>query len=452
MNYYSPPDLHQLRADIRAGTTSPAAEMDRACEISQSPACEHAFMPTNMARVQSDVQSESARGDVHRLPLAGLAVSVKDLFDVQGQVTTAGSVALADRASASADAPAVARLKRAGGIIVGRTNMTEFAFSGVGINPHFGTPVNPADTHIARIPGGSSSGAAVSVATGAAHLGLGSDTGGSIRIPAALQGLVGFKSTARLVPTQGTVPLSKTLDTIGAITRSVRDAVLAHEILAARTVIRSPASLAHYRLAVVQNFMLEGLDPTVAEAFERTLDQLRKAGAHIVEIKLPELEELAGLNANGGLPAAESFAWHQELLHERGNQYDPRVRARISRGSTMSASDYLHLLEARQAWMERLQIRISGFDAVLSPTVPIVAPPIQGLAPGEQRDDAFFRVNAMLLRNPSVVNNLDGCAISLPCHQPDELPVGLMLWSTAMQDDTVLNLAIQVEAALAVHE
>ncbi|MFM1909262.1 MAG: hypothetical protein RLZZ591_2939, partial [Pseudomonadota bacterium] len=286
----------------------------------------------------------------------------------------------------------------------------------------------------------------------AAHLGLGSDTGGSIRIPAALQGLVGFKSTARLVPTQGTVPLSKTLDTIGAITRSVRDAVLAHEILAARTVIRSPASLAHYRLAVVQNFMLEGLDPTVAEAFERTLDQLRNAGAHVVEIKLPELEELAGLNANGGLPAAESFAWHQELLNERGNQYDPRVRARILRGLSMSASDYLHLLEARQAWMERLQIRISGFDAVLSPTVPIVAPPIQGLAPGEQRDDAFFRINAMLLRNPSVVNNLDGCAISLPCHQPDELPVGLMLWSTAMQDDTVLNLAIQVEAALAVHE
>jgi amidase/aspartyl-tRNA(Asn)/glutamyl-tRNA(Gln) amidotransferase subunit A len=198
--------------------------------------------------------------------------------------------------------------------------------------------------------------------------------------------------------------------------------------------------------------MLEGLDPTVAEAFERTLDQLRNAGAHVVEIKLPELEELAGLNANGGLPAAESFAWHQELLNERGNQYDPRVRARILRGLSMSASDYLHLLEARQAWMERLQIRISGFDAVLSPTVPIVAPPIQGLAPGEQRDDAFFRINAMLLRNPSVVNNLDGCAISLPCHQPDELPVGLMLWSTAMQDDTVLNLAIQVEAALAVHE
>lgn len=452
MNHQLLPDLHQLRADIRAGTTSPAAEMDRACEISQSPACVHVFIPTNLARVQSDVQSESPRGDVHRLPLAGLAVSVKDLFDVQGQVTTAGSVALADRASASADAPAVARLKRAGGTIVGRTNMTEFAFSGVGINPHFGTPINPADARVARIPGGSSSGAAVSVAIGAAHLGLGSDTGGSIRIPAALQGLVGFKSTARLVPTQGTVPLSKTLDTVGAITRSVRDAVLAHEILTARTVVKSPAHLSHYRLAVVQNFMLEGLDATVTKAFERTLNRLLKAGAHVVEIKLPELEELAGLNANGGLPAAESFAWHQELLHERCEQYDPRVKARILRGATMSACDYLHLQEARQDWMGRMQLGIAGFDAVLSPTVPIVAPPLAGLAPGEQRDDTFFRVNAMLLRNPSVVNNLDGCAISLPCHQPDELPVGLMLWSAAMQDDTVLNLAIQVEAALAVHE
>ena len=448
MRYRLPPDLHLLRTDIRTGTTSSETEMDRSCELGRSSACEHVFIQPTFAHAQA----ESRRSDAHRLPLAGLAVSVKDLFDVHGQITSAGSLALADQAIASADAPAVARLRRAGGVIVGRTNMTEFAFSGVGINPHYGTPINPADAHISRIPGGSSSGAAVSVATGAAHLGLGSDTGGSIRIPAALQGLVGFKSTAHLVPTQGALPLSKTLDTVCAITRSVRDAVLAHEILAARTVVKSPAPLAHYRLAVVQNFMQEGLDPIVTHAFERTLNQLRSAGADITEITLPALEELAGLNANGGLPAAESFAWHQGLLRERGEQYDPRVKARILRGSTMSACDYLHLQEARQDWLGRMQRGIAGFDAVLSPTVPIVAPPLAGLAPGEQRDDAFFRINALLLRNPSVVNNLDGCAISLPCHHQDELPVGLMLWSTAMRDDTVLNVAMRVEAVLDAHE
>ncbi len=326
--------------------------------------------------------------------------------------------------------------------------MSEFAFSGVGINPHFGTPANVASTAFPRVPGGSSSGAAVSVATGAAFIGLGSDTGGSIRIPAALNGIVGFKNTARLVPTTGAVPLAPSLDTICALTRSVRDAVLAHEILAHRRVIRSPAPLASYRLAVANHLMQDGMDTTVARAFERTLQHLREAGASIQMIQLNELSELTSLQANGGLPAAESYQWHRHLLEKHADHYDPRVAARIQRGAVMSACDYLDLQHARAAWIERMSSAMTGFDAVLSPTVPIVAPLLAEVAPGEARDNAFFHLNSLLLRNPSAINMLDGCAISLPCHTLGELPVGLMVWAGAMRDDVVLNVALQVEKTL----
>lgn len=380
------------------------------------------------------------------LPLGGIPVSIKDLFDVAGQTTAAGSTVLAQAAPAQSDCPAVARLREAGAAVVGRTNMVEFAFSGVGINPHYGTPANPADPDTPRIPGGSSSGAAVSVATGAALVGLGSDTGGSIRIPAALCGIVGFKSTARLVPTAGALPLSTSLDTVCALTRSVRDAVTVHEVLAAREVALTGKPLSGYRLAVAGTLMQDALGRTVAQAFERSLQLLRDAGAKIVEIQLVEIGELAAINATGGLSAAESYVWHRKLIAEHQASYDPRVALRILRGASMGAADYIDLVAARQAWIARMETRLEGFDAVLSPTVPLVAPPIASVL----NDDAeFFRVNGLLLRNTSVVNMLDGCAISLPCHTPGQLPVGLMLWHAAMHDDTVLDLALQVEAALA---
>lgn len=323
--------------------------------------------------------------------------------------------------------------------------MVEFAFSGVGINPHYGTPVNPADSAVRRVPGGSSSGAAVSVATGAALVGLGSDTGGSLRIPAALCGIVGFKSTARLVPTEGAVPLSTTMDTVGALTRSVRDAVSVHEVLAARTVQLANKPLSSCRLAVARTQMQDALDSTVAQAFERSLQVLLDAGARIEEIALDEISDLAAINASGGFSAAESYAWHRTLIAGHEAEYDPRVAQRILRGARMSAADYIDLLAARKQWIARMEARLSGFDAVLSPTVPIVAPPIASV----MDDDAeFFRINGLLLRNTAVVNMLDGCAISLPCHTPDQLPVGLMLWHAALHDDAVLELALQVEMAL----
>lgn len=438
-------DLHQVRQSIESGQIHLAEPLERALQACEQSACRHTYVLGAQAQLRQAIDDAGRQGPPVGSPLAGLPVSVKDLFDVAGQPTRAGSVVLHGPA-ATQDCPAVARVRAAGGLIAGRTNMTEFAFSGVGINPHHGTPVNPADSRTPRIPGGSSSGAAVSVALGAAWLALGSDTGGSLRIPAALCGLVGFKSTARLVPTEGAIPLSTTLDTVGAITGSVRDAVLAHEVLAQRRVQTSGKTLAGARLALARTWMLDDMEGPVAAAFERSLRTLSAAGAQIEEIALEPIAELAQINAGGGFSAAESYAWHRPWLAQGAEQYDPRVAKRILRGAQMSAADYLDLLSARKRWIASMEQQLQGYDAVISPTVPILAPPI---APLEHDDEAFFRVNALLLRNTSVVNMLDGCAISLPCHAPDQLPIGLMLWHGALHDDRVLELAGQIEAALA---
>ncbi len=439
------PDLLATQGALRAGASTPAAELERCIAAAQAPANAHAFVQT----LFDTARTNAVQADVACRPLAGLAVSVKDLFDIAGQPTLAGSTALAGSPPALQDSPAVARLRAAGASIIGRTNMVEFAFSGVGVNPHFGTPA-AWDARFgalpggARVPGGSSSGAAVSVATGAAFVGLGSDTGGSIRIPAALNGIVGFKNTQRLVPTTGAVPLSTTLDTACAMTRSVRDAIAVHELLAARRVTRSPAPLAGYRLAMPTTLFLDGMDATVAQAFARTLDTLRRAGARIDTIALPE----AAQQPSYGFSPPEAYAWHRELLARAGSQYDPRVRARIEKGATLTAWEYIALIDARRTWQERMHAAIDGYDALLSPTVPITAPTIASVAPGAERDEEFFRVNNLLLRNTSLVNLLDGCGLSLPCHVQGELPVGLMVWHGAMRDDTVLNAGLLIEKAL----
>lgn len=432
-----PTDLTQA-----AASTQSARDALEACI---GAATAHTFVRRfdDEARPAADAHDRSARA----LPLAGLAVSIKDLFDVQGWPTTAASASRHDAASATADAPAVARLRAAGGVLVGHTNLTEFAFSGVGINPHHGTPANPATAALdaqPRIPGGSTSGGAVSVASGAAWAALGSDTGGSIRIPAALQGLVGFKNTQRLTPTEGCIPLSLTLDTACAITLSVRDAVLLHEVLAARRVQRIERPLRDWRLALAQTIMQDAMEPAVSAAFERAIDTLRAAGASIAPIDLTLLNDASHLQRGGGIPAAESWAWHRDALQTRQAQYDPRVALRIRRGEAIR--DHAELLAERTTWIARMEAALQGFDAVLSPTVPIVAPRTQPLI---DSDEAFFAANALLLRNPSLINLLDGCALSLPCHRHGDWPVGLMVWSTAMADDRVLGVSLAIEAALA---
>lgn len=445
-----PEDLIAAAACIAGGMRSSSALLEENLAAADSPACRHAFL----RRFDAGARAAAAAVDTMRAagaplpPLAGLAVSVKDLFDIAGAPTTAGSAVLREAAPAPADAACVARLRRAGAALIGHTNLTEFAFSGLGVNPHHGTPRNPATARLdatARIPGGSTSGGAVSVAAGAAWAALGSDTGGSIRIPAAFQGLVGFKNTQALTPREGCIPLSTSLDTACAITRSVRDAVLLHELLADRAVSLEARPLSRWRFGVPTTAMLEGLDATVAAAFERSLSALRRAGAAIEELALPALDELAPLQAGGGLTAAESWAWHRGLLAEHGEAYDPRVALRIRRGEALSAAAYIDLLRARTAWQASVAHASAGFDALLSPTVPIVAP---ALAPLEADDELFFATNALVLRNPSVVNQLDGCALSLPCQASGELPVGLMVWAGPGRDDVVLSAALAIERAL----
>lgn len=456
-------DLSHAALEIREGRNSASSFMQMSIAAAQSPLCDHVFSETFFDKARwAAAETPSAA------PLAGLAISIKDLFDTEGSPSAASSLVLQDAPAATSDATAVARLIAAGAAIIGRTHMVEFAFSGVGVNPHFGTPAaldarhpaNPqlAPTRPARIPGGSSSGAAVSVASGAAWAALGSDTGGSIRIPAALNGLVGFKSTARLVPTDGALPLSPTLDTACAITRSVRDAVLLHEILADQKVRKDERSLDQWRLAVPRAVFFDDIEPAVRTAFERSVEQLQAAGAQIEWIELPELHELDRVNVIGGFSPTESYAWHRRYLQdpEKATLYDPRVRSRIERGARMSAADYLDLLAARKNWITQMQSAIAPYDALLSPTTPIVAPTIASVAPADgkdaaadsRRDEEFFRINGLLLRNTSVVNMLDGCALSLPCHQPDELPMGLMVWHAALHDADVLNISASIEAAL----
>ncbi len=447
-------DLSAAAHAVAHGEISAAALLQDAMAAADSAANANAYLQRfdAQARLEAGVVDARRAAGLPVPPLAGLAVSIKGLFDVAGWPTTAASRSMADAQPALADCPAVARLRAAGAALTGHTNLSEFAYSGVGINPHHDTPANPITASInptPRIPGGSTSGGAVTVATGAAWAALGSDTGGSIRIPAALQGLVGFKNTQRLTPLQGAVPLSTTLDTSCAITRSVRDAVLLHGILAARTPVPLAKPVHALRLALPTTLMLDGLDADVARAFERTLDLLRAAGALIEELPLSPLADLAGLQANGGFTAAESWAWHRSRLAAREADYDPRVAQRIRRGEAISAADYLDLLQARGSWISRVQAELQGFDAVLAPTVPMVAPAI---APLLGSDSRFFAINGLLLRNPSVVNMLDGCALSIPCHQPGQMPVGLMIWGPAMADDVVLGVGLVIEAALAAGE
>lgn len=439
------PDLDTLNTRLRDGATSRAQIIDQAAARAAMPAAEAVFLHSTFeaaAQVARAADAASRAGKALH-PLAGLPVSVKDLYDVAGETTRAASLVRKDAAPAAADATVVARLRAAGAALVGRTNMTEFAFSGVGINPHYGTPVNPAGTDgAARIPGGSSSGAAVSVALGLAVAALGSDTGGSIRIPAALCGITGFKPTTRRVPLTGAFPLSYTLDTACAMARTVSDCIAVDSVIADSAVIPRVTNPAATRLAIPRQVLLDDLDPVVARAFDRALGRLSAAGVQLEHVDLPELGELAGLNAQGGFSSAEAFAIHRHLLAARRELYDPRVASRIDRGANISAADYIGLGRARLDWIARLEARLARFDAVVCPTVPMVAPEI---APLRTDDAQFFRVNALLLRNTSAFNFFDGCSVSMPCHAPDELPVGLMLSHGPMRDADLLGTALALE-------
>jgi aspartyl-tRNA(Asn)/glutamyl-tRNA(Gln) amidotransferase subunit A len=446
--------LASLSADLAHGRSSSRSLLEACLARIDDPAGEGrtTFLQVarDAARAQADRVDALRASGAALAPYAGIPISIKDLFDIAGQITRAGSTVLSHNAPAAADALSVARLRQAGFVLIGRTNMTEFAFSGLGLNPHYGTPRNPWQRAEGHVPGGSSSGAAVSVADGMAHAALGTDTGGSCRIPAAFTGLVGYKPTAHRVPRQGMVPLSPSLDSIGPIARSVGCCALLDALLSGEEAVlpgaASPAaSPSALHFAVPRTFVLEDMDRHVARDFARALSRLAAAGARIDEIDVPEFADIPAIHARGTLATAESFQWHRGLLASQAAAYDPRVRARIQIGATQSAADYIALLAARKAFITSVERRIADFDALLMPTVPVIAPRIADLA----ADDAYFRVNTLVLRNSTVVNFLDGCAISIPIHESGSAPVGLTLACRGDLDRPLFRCAAAAEAVLA---
>jgi aspartyl-tRNA(Asn)/glutamyl-tRNA(Gln) amidotransferase subunit A len=349
---------------------------------------------------------------------------------------------LKDALPAAADARIVRRLRRAGAVIVGKTNMTEFAFSGLGINPHYGTPAGPWRRGERRIPGGSSSGAGVSVADGMAVAAIGTDTGGSVRIPAAMCGLVGFKPTARTVPLDGALPLSQSFDSIGPLARDVETCARVYSVLAGvdpqPLPARDPSSLT---FAVAQNYVLEQIEPAVARTYEGALRRLSAAGVRLKDRAFPVFNQLPNIFVDGGIVGAEAYAWHRELIEKAAQLYDPRVLVRILRAKDRTHQSYLALQQERARLIAQWEAEAADVDAVLMPTIPVLPPTMREL----EDDETYGRTNLLVLRNPTVVNALDGCAVSLPCHAPGDAPVGLTLASAGGNDKRLLEAALGVE-------
>ena len=383
-------------------------------------------------------------------PLDGRVVSIKDLFDVAGEPTTAGSYVLRTSPSAAQDACIVQRLRAAGAVIIGKTNMTEFAFSGIGINPHYGTPGNAHDA--TRIPGGSSSGAGVAVARGMCEIAIGSDTGGSIRIPSALNGITGFKPTQARVPREGGFPLSYSLDTVGPLARSVLDCAMTDAVLAQQPwQALEKRSIPGLRMGIPRGLLLSATDDEVLHAFEEVAQQLQAAQARVSDVHLDELLSAPfRLQEKGTLIAAEAAHIHSHLLASgHAHELDPLVLSRIRRGEAITAAHYVGLQQARTQLQKQLDSALADFDVLMLPTVPVLAPSIESL----QEEDRFHRANMLILRNPSVFNFYDLPAISLPLPRPaNALPIGLMLVGQRHGDRTLLSIAAAVQAWMASHE
>jgi aspartyl-tRNA(Asn)/glutamyl-tRNA(Gln) amidotransferase subunit A len=396
----------------------------------------------------SDLQRASG---VQMAPLSGLPISIKDLFDVAGEVTFAGSIVRRNQPPATKDAVVVSRLRQAGAVIVGKTGMSEFAFSGLGLNPHYGTPRNPWDRGTGRIPGGSTSGGAVSVADGMAVATVGTDTGGSLRIPAAFCGLVGFKPTASRVPKDGAFPLSQSLDSVGPMGPTVRCCAILDAVMAGGDVPTLDAfPLSGLRIGVVQDYVVEGVDSEVARAIQSAVSVLAAAGAHVVDVRMPQLARIPEINRQGGLIAAEAYAIHQHNIDspERAASYDQRIVARIRRGQDISAAGYICIVQERAALNREINRIADDYDVLLMPTVAIIPPK---LAPLEADDALFLTTNGLVLRNTTVINFMDGCALSLPCHAAGAAPVGLMLAATQGNDQRLLRIGAAVETLLNRH-
>ena len=444
------PTLKHIQEALFHGTLTSTELLQRAVHRIEDPNGEghSAFVKVNTPQAveKASTADKLIGSGSPPLPLQGIPISVKDLFDIKGERTRAGSVVLNDAEPAEKNAVVIQRLLQAGAILIGRTTMTEFAYSGVGLNPHYGTPSSPYEREKRRIPGGSSSGSGVSVADQMACASIGTDTGGSVRIPAALCGITGFKPTASRVPTEGVFPLSSTFDSVGPLAASVECCVTLDQIMrGAPATPLTPFPLKNLRVAIPKGLPLDQLDSHVTASFEGALKIMENAGVLLTEVKVHAIEDVNRPTSGARLLAAEAYAVHRSLLEQRSHLYDPRVSTRILPAAETSAADYIDLLKWRNDFLRSIKAELYPFDAILMPTTPIIAPLTTAL---EESDSVYFETNTLMLRNTCIINQMDGCALSIPCHKQGEPPVGLMLAGLPSQDEKILQIGLSIEKLL----
>ncbi len=436
-----------LARAYREGRLDPVEVTDaylRAIETHPHGSRVYRVVTAERARRQAEEAARLLRAGVDTGPLQGVPIAIKDLLDMEGEVSAAGSKVFLEGPPAAQDAPVVARLDAAGAVFLGRTNMTEIAFSGIGINPHFGTP--PCVRDPARVPGGSSSGSGVAVAARLAAGAVGSDTGGSVRIPAAVNGIVGLKTTDGLIPTEGAVPLSTTLDTIGPLARDTEDAWVLFLAMMAEPYRELPEVQGKLALLAPSTVLQDGLDQQVARRFFEALDRLEDLGMEVRRDELPLLAEVPELYRRfGSFASHEAYALYQETLEGRGRDMDPRVVARVLQVAGRPSADYIRLGYARAELLRRFWPELVGVDAIVAPTLPILPPRIDAL----DDDGDYFKANGRMLRNTTVFNLLASPAVSVPAGDTEEgLSVGLMVVARPGEEGLALGIARRLERAL----
>lgn len=446
-----------IKADAR-----PVSALDMAARIQSGDLCPVELVEASFERIRSadpaiftdlleDRALAEARAARQRLsqgrplsPWDGVPVAWKDLFDIKGRVTTAGSVVLRSDAPAEQDADVVANAARAGLVSIGCLNMTEFAYSGLGLNPHYGTPANPHGSGSARIPGGSSSGCGVAVALGLVPLAIGSDTGGSVRIPAALNGVVGYKGSSVAFPRGGTFPLSRTLDTLGPLAADVRSCIGAADLLNGREIaFPKPASVKALNFLIPTNVVFDGAQQAVVQNFEACVQALEAAGATVTREVLTEFDDIVALSSHGYLVGPEALDLHWERVHsDAAAQLDPRILDRIRDAGNMSGRDLVVIQRERTRLIEQNRQNL-GDQIVLFPTTPVTAPELEPL---ERDDDLYLRTNRLMLRNTALGNFLDWCGVALPSGADEnKMPTSILLSMPGGREGDLLAAALAVE-------
>jgi len=441
------PPLAALARDLAEGKTTSVALTNQALARIEDKSGEgpRAFIRVfrDAALAAAEASDQLRKAGIVPSPLAGIPVSVKDLCDVAGVTTLAGSIVMRNQPPAKKDAPVVARLRAAGAVIVGTTNMTEFAMGGLGLNPHYGNVRNTFDRATGRVPGGSSSGAAISVTDGMAAMGLGTDTAGSVRIPAAFNGLAGFKPTVGRIPTDGVFPLSTTLDSVGPLARTVACCALTDAIWADEApVVPEPMPLEGLRLAVPTTVVMDNLEPAVATAFDAALKKLAKHGVRIEHVAIPEFAEIAAAGRTRFPSMVEGYSIHKERVATAANDMDPRIVGRLLAGKEIGGAEYYETLRFLNDVRPRAARITARYDAVAMPTIVTTAPPIARFTETEEGRRDFF---VIVIRNASIANMLERCALTVPCHEPGAAPVGFTLMGERMADKRILAIGQSVE-------